>query len=342
MHPPAPEAIKTMDLALVNKLLAGDQRTIARLITQAENNMEKASEIVQAIYPHTGKAYVIGITGAPGAGKSTFVNALTKDFVSKGMRVGIIAVDPTSPFTGGALLGDRIRMKELFTSEQVFIRSMAARGMLGGLARATKDVIKILDAAGYDYIILETVGVGQSEVEVYKTAYTTVLLVTPQMGDEIQALKAGIMEITDIFVVNKADLDGADKRRAEIEAMLDLDEKIQVDENSHSVRTIRIKGWRPPVLKAIATSGEGIKEFIAAIDAHRKCYSDASASQTRKRTQLKFEILEILKERLTTKIENILHDEENEEIEKELDQLVARATDPYTVSKIIERMISNR
>ncbi len=331
-----------MDQALVEKLLAGDQRTIARLITQAESDMDKASEIIQAIYPHTGKAYVIGITGAPGAGKSTFVNALTKDLVNKGNRVGIIAVDPTSPFTGGALLGDRIRMKDLFTSEQVFIRSMAARGMLGGLARATKDVIKILDAAGYDYIILETVGVGQSEVEVYKTAYTTVLLVTPQMGDEIQALKAGIMEITDIFVVNKADLDGADKRRAEIESMLDLDEKIQVDNHSHSTRCIRIKGWRPPVLKAIATSGEGIKEFIAAIDAHRKYYLDECASENRKRTQLKFEILEILKERLTTKIENILHDEENDEIEKELDQLVKRTTDPYSVSKIIERMIAHK
>ncbi len=331
-----------MDQGLLEKLLAGDQRTIARLITQAENDMGKASEIVQKIYPHTGKAFVIGITGSPGAGKSTFVNAYTKYLVDKGYRVGIIAVDPTSPFTGGALLGDRIRMKQHFTSEQVFIRSMAARGMLGGLARASKDVIKILDAAGYDYILLETVGVGQSEVEVYKTANTTVLLVTPQMGDEIQTLKAGIMEITDIFVVNKADLEGADKRVTEIESMLDLDEKIQVDNDSHSIRTIRLKGWRPPVLKAIATSGEGMEEFMAAIDAHRNRYLDVETSRTRIRTQLKFEILEILKEHLTTKIENILHDEENKEIERELDQLVARATDPYTVSEIIERMITRK
>ncbi len=331
-----------MDRALVEKLLAGDQRTIARLITQAESDMDKAAEIVQAIYPHTGKAYVIGITGAPGAGKSTFVDSFTRYLVNRGKKVGIVAVDPSSPFTGGALLGDRIRMKQHFTSEQVFIRSMAARGMLGGLARASKDVIKILDAAGYDYILLETVGVGQSEVEVYKTAYTTVLLVTPQMGDEIQALKAGIMEITDIFVVNKADLEGADKRAAEIESMLDLDEKIQVDDNSHSIRNIRIKGWRPPVLKAVATSGEGMVEFMAAVDAHRKSYADENASRARTRTQLKFEIMEILKERLTTKIENILHDEENAEIERELDQLLARETDPYSVSKIIERMITHK
>ena len=267
------------------------------------------------------------------------MNALTSYLINKGHRVGIIAVDPSSPFTGGALLGDRIRMKEHFSSTQVFIRSMAARGMLGGLARATKDVIKILDAAGYQYILLETVGVGQSEVDVYKTAYTTVLLVTPQMGDEIQALKAGIMEITDIFVVNKADLDGADKRVAEIEAILDLDEKIQVNENSHSIRSIRMKGWRPPVLKVVATSGKGLEEFMTSVDSHRKYYSDSSLSQVRKRTQLKFEILEILKERIITKIENVLHDEENAEIEKGLDQIITRATDPYTVSRIIEHMI---
>jgi len=330
-----------MDPEHLKKLLAGDQRTIARLMTQAENDLNKAADIVQSIYSHTGKAYIIGITGAPGAGKSTFVNALTKYLVDQGKCVGIIAVDPSSPFSGGAILGDRIRMKQHFTSQQVFIRSMATRGMLGGLARASKDVVKILDAGGYDYILLETVGVGQSEVEIYKTAHTTVLLVTPEMGDEIQTLKAGIMEITDVFVVNKADLDGANKRVAEIESMLDLDEKIQVNEENHSVQTIRIRGWRPPVLKVISTTGTGIEEFMTAVTAHRQFCAESPNGQEHRRLQLKYEILEILKEGVTTKIENLLHSEENEEIERELTQLLERKTDPYSVSKKIGRMIAS-
>jgi len=199
---------------LIDQLIEGNPRAAARLITIVENDIETAEKIVNNIYNKTGNAYILGVTGAPGSGKSTFISTITKLFVDKGKKVGIICVDPTSPLTGGALLGDRIRMKQNFTLENVFIRSMANRGQLGGLARATEDVIKILDAYGCDIIIVETVGVGQSEVDIFKSAQTVVVLLVPGLGDDIQAIKAGIMEIVDIFVVNKMDLAGADRKVA--------------------------------------------------------------------------------------------------------------------------------
>ncbi|MHA1414151.1 MAG: methylmalonyl Co-A mutase-associated GTPase MeaB [Promethearchaeota archaeon] len=199
-----------MDLNdLIEKLLQGNTRATARLITIAENDIVKAEEIVKKIYKHTGNAYILGITGAPGSGKSTFISTLTKKLIDRGKKVGIICVDPTSPLSGGAILGDRIRMKQHFSLDNVFIRSMANRGVLGGLARATEDVIKILDVYGCDFIIVETVGVGQSEVDIFRSAHTVAVLLVPGLGDDIQVIKAGIMEITDIFVINKMDLPGA-------------------------------------------------------------------------------------------------------------------------------------
>ena len=207
---------------LIIKLKEGNTRAAARLITIVENDISASEKIINSIYKDTGNAYILGVTGAPGSGKSTFISTITKKFLAQGKKIGIVCVDPTSPLTGGALLGDRITMKENFSLDNVFIRSMANRGQLGGLARATEDVIKILDAYGCDIIIVETVGVGQSEVDIFKSAHTVIVLLIPGTGDDIQAIKAGIMEITDIFAVNKMDLPGADRKVADIIQMLEL------------------------------------------------------------------------------------------------------------------------
>ncbi|MCP4760270.1 MAG: methylmalonyl Co-A mutase-associated GTPase MeaB, partial [archaeon] len=238
--------------SLIERMRNGNQRAIARLMTFVEKDVNIASDIIKKIYPFTGKAYIIGVTGAPGTGKSSLINSMIENFLKLGKKIGVVAVDPTSPFSGGAILGDRIRMKKNFSVKDVFIRSMANRGQLGGIARATKDMVKVLDAAGYDIILIETVGVGQSEVDIFKSAHTTVVIVVPGLGDEIQAIKAGIMEITDIFVVNKMDFQGADRKVADLEGMLDLNEKIEVNIKTHSATVVKTKGWRPPIIKTNA------------------------------------------------------------------------------------------
>ncbi len=235
---------------LVDRLLAGDRRAVARLISLVENGAPESREALAALFPHTGHAHIVGITGSPGSGKSTLVNQLAKVFRRQGATVGIVAVDPTSPFSGGAILGDRIRMQDLCGDPGVFIRSMATRGALGGLARATSDVVKVLDAFGKDVILVETVGVGQDEVDIAKAAHTTIVVEAPGMGDDIQAIKAGVMEIADILVVNKADREGAERTVAALEMMLDL--------NGHPAC-----GWQTPVLKTVATQDEGIADLDA-------------------------------------------------------------------------------
>src|SRR6266496_2987003 len=244
-----------MSESLVDRVAAGDPNAVARAIYKVEDGAEGAAELMKAIFPLTGRALVVGITGAPGAGKSSLVDKLAAVYRKRGERIGIVAVDPSSPFSGGAILGDRIRMQALGLDKGVFIRSMATRGNLGGLARATVDAVAILDAAGYSKIIVETVGVGQDEVEIVKAADVSVVVLVPGMGDEIQAIKAGIMEIGDVFVINKADREGVFVTEKEVEALLSL--------------ATRQDGWQPPIVKTIATESKGIEELAGAIDRFR-------------------------------------------------------------------------
>jgi LAO/AO transport system kinase len=310
-----------MPSPLADRVIAGDPRAIARAISLIEDESSAGADLVREIYPRTGRAYLIGITGPPGAGKSTLVDRMTGELRSAGHTVGIVAVDPTSPFSGGAVLGDRVRMPTHFADEGVFIRSMATRGHLGGLARATSDVALVLDAAGKDVVIIETVGVGQDEVDIIRTADVAVVVLVPGTGDEVQALKAGIMEIADIFVINKADRDGADRLVQSVAAML-------------SLHTFKADDWRPPVLKTEATAGAGVAELIAAINQFRS-HSDALRA-TRQRTRHEYRLRELLSHRFLQLAEQGLAPGELQRI---VDDLAARTIDPYSAAaEIIDRI----
>src|SRR6266700_8242667 len=244
-----------MSESLVDRVAAGDPNAVARAISKVEDGAEGAAELMKAIFPLTGRALVVGITGAPGAGKSSLVDKLAAVYRKRGERIGIVAVDPSSPFSGGAILGDRIRMQALGLDKGVFIRSMATRGNLGGLSRSTVDAVAILDAAGFDKVIVETVGVGQDEVEIVKTADVSVVVLVPGMGDDIQAIKAGIMEIGDVFVINKADREGVLRTQNELESLLTLAHRPDM--------------WNPPIVKTVATENNGIDDLAAAIESYR-------------------------------------------------------------------------
>jgi LAO/AO transport system kinase len=302
-------------MTLAERVLAGDSRAMARAISLIENENPAAAALVRAIFGKTGRAYVIGVTGPPGAGKSTLVDRMTADIRGRGHTVGVLTVDPTSPFSGGAVLGDRLRMQGHAADEGVFIRSMATRGHLGGLARATGDAALVLDAAGKDIIVIETVGVGQDEVDIIRTADVSIVTLVPGTGDDVQALKAGIMEIADIFVVNKVDREGADRLVSSIESNLTL-------------QTYGPDQWRPPILKTIATNGTGVPELVDEIWKFRS-HSDATRSARRQKRSA-FRLRELVAKRFMDHLERgVLRPGE---LDAMVERVVAREIDPYTAA----------
>ena len=314
----------TPTLPIVERLLAGDRRALARVVTLIENGAPQARPILAQLHAHGGRAHVVGFTGSPGAGKSTLVTAVARELRARGQRVAIVAVDPTSPFTGGAILGDRIRMAELAGDSGVFIRSMASRGSLGGLAASTRDVVRALDAAGFDTIIVETVGAGQAEVEIVRAAQTVVVVTVPGMGDDIQAIKAGILEIADIFDVNKADRPGADQTAAELRMLLSLDERRKE------------RAWKVPIVKTSAASGQGVPELADKLAAHLAYLRTSGQLTARGERQARSEMLALLHQALLAKIESTVSPDEWQRL---IAEVVERSTDPYSAADTVAREI---
>lgn len=305
---------------LLEKMLAGEPRFVARAITLVENGGSGAAELMKSVFPKTGNATVVGITGSPGAGKSSLVDKLALYYKDQGNKVGIVCIDPSSPFSGGAILGDRIRMATLGLDKNVFIRSMATRGNLGGLARATVDAVAILDAAGYQKIIVETVGVGQDEVEIVKTADVSVVVLVPGMGDDIQAIKAGIMEIGDVFVINKADREGVLRTRKELEALLSLAHRPDM--------------WNPPIVPTVATENKGIEDLSTAIDSYAEYQSQNESTDERRRSIAKWRLTEMLSERLLT---DLLASSGREKLDQLSADIASKKIDPYSA---VEAMLN--
>ncbi len=311
-----------MDNSLLKEVLSGDIRALARAITRVENRSPDSLEILKALFPKTGQSQVIGVTGSPGAGKSSLVDRLAIDYRQSDKSVGIVAVDPSSPFTGGAILGDRIRMQTLGVDPGIYIRSMATRGNLGGLASTTADVVTVLDAAGRDPIIVETVGVGQDEIEIVKLADISVVVLVPGMGDDVQAIKAGLMEIGDIFVINKSDHPGVDKIESAIGAMLSL---------AH-----RPDDWNPPIVKTVATTGEGTTELVERIEECRQVFEDSKIRTQKKRDAARQRLMTQLQERLVAAaVDEVFPDGDLDQLIKEIAE---RKQDPYS---IVEKIVGN-
>lgn len=316
---------------LIDGVLAGERLALARLLTLVENDTHKGRAALDGLFPYTGKAHLIGVTGSPGTGKSSLVNQLAKAFRGEGVKmVAIIAVDPSSPFTGGALLGDRIRMRDLSGDPGVFIRSMASRGALGGLARATASVAQVLDAAGFEVILIETVGAGQSEVDIARLAHTVVVVEAPGLGDDIQAIKAGILEIADILVVNKCDLPGAEQTARALKTMLDMAHPVRRRPEKEGTYPV----WQPPVLLACSTGCQGVEEIVEAIRLHLQTISQTGERQDRDR--------ERLQNNLEALIEDLLMQHWREEqapgrIDEIVSKLVSRQVSPF---EAVERLLS--
>jgi len=336
-----------LSATIAERVLGGDIRAASRLMRDIDDGRASAIPELQALFPKTGRAYVIGITGSPGAGKSTLTDRLIAHFRMAGKKVGVLAVDPTSPFSGGAILGDRIRMQEHATDDEVFIRSLATRGNLGGLSRATGDCVRVMDAMGMDVIIVETVGVGQDEIDIAQMAHSTAVVVVPGMGDDIQAIKAGILEIADVFVVNKSDRDGADRMVRELRAMLELRHAIKAPPMDHDAhhRMVVAKAhgthqpdgdaapeeWEPPILKVIASSDVGVEELVKAFGAHFDWLNASGERSTREMTRARMQFVAILRERLLRSALKRLEAERGR-----LDEVSARIArgeaDPYALA----------
>ena len=299
---------------LLGEFLKSSVNALAKIITLVENGGPETLEVMKAIYSKTGKGYIVGITGPPGAGKSTLTKKVAKDLCKRELTVGIIAVDPTSPFTGGAMLGDRLRMQDISNDQGVFIRSMATRGALGGVSKATVEVTKILDAFGKDFILVETVGVGQDEVEIAKIADTVVLIAIPGQGDEIQALKAGIMEIGHIFVVNKADRDGAERLFMDLQMMLDL--------------SPRKDSWRPPLLKAVATTGEGVEKLTEVILYHKNNLEENGILTKKRKDRIRREVIGLIEQEIEGYVHKLI--KYNYSFDEIIEQITNRQKDPYS------------
>ncbi len=309
-------------MSLAKRILEGDIRAASRLMRDIDDRIPSAMDALKELYPKTGKAYIIGITGPPGSGKSTLVDKMVDIFRKEEKTVGIVAVDPTSPFTGGAILGDRIRMQRHATDEGVFIRSLATRGNLGGLSRSTQDIVNVMDAMGKDIILVETVGVGQDEVEIVNTAHTSIVVLIPGLGDDIQAIKAGIIEIGDLFVINKCEREGTEKVERDLRMVLEMGRK-------------REDGWEPPIFKTEAILGKGIFELVYGIYRHKQVQEQGKALEAKLRERAKATFFEVLE---TEVMSHFIQKMENQGgLERILDDLTKRRTDPYSLA---EKMIS--
>jgi LAO/AO transport system kinase len=339
---------------LAQRVIDGDVRAASRLMRHIDDGVASATADLRALFPRTGRAYIVGITGSPGAGKSTLTDRLIARYRKQGKRVGVLAVDPTSPFTGGAILGDRIRMQDHATDPGVFIRSLATRGNLGGLSRATGDCIRVMDAMGQDIILVETVGVGQDEIDIAQMAHTTLVVTVPGMGDDVQAIKAGILEVADVFVVNKSDLDGADRMVRELRMMLELRHAVKAPAMDHDAhhRMVRAKAegrhveetpppreWEPPILKVVAAKDQGVDELVEAVEQHRAFLDETGLRKEKERTRAATQFVALLRERLLRGALARL-ERERGRLDEVASRIAERQADPYALAEELASQLS--